>query len=368
MSEEAKPKGNAWTNFVRQWAVANNMSYMEAIKNPAVGTAYKEQKKTSRKEAKTDNFDKLKADAVALATAIDPPKEKKKVGRPSKYASEEEKKEAKRLKTLASNKKKREEERKAKKEGTQTDEQKEKWERDTEMKVEWTRERRIQDRADAIENYGRMINKVEDYIQEHKEEFLQNYKKEPYSPHHWGTETIHHGKYGQKAWDLFGDAYYTDLIRKALTPEEYTAFNKKIPLYDKDDKALENIKKMSSEIRDEMSPIYSKMYRKQQEELKQMGEADPVYPRRKALDEKKQKEEYERLAAERERKAAVERALRDKAERERRAALTKEERRKEDYAANRIKKRLEKQGRMVWGSGRSDRTYTSLRDLPFWDI
>ncbi len=122
MEEEPKKKGNAWTNFVREWAKDKGLTYMVAIKDPAVSTAYKEQKKTTRKSAKEDTFDKLKADAVALAEIADPPAVKRKAGRPSKYASEEERKEAKRLKTLASNKKKREEAQKAKKEGTMTEE------------------------------------------------------------------------------------------------------------------------------------------------------------------------------------------------------------------------------------------------------
>ena len=48
MSEETK-KGNAWTNFVRDWAKENDTTYMVAIKDPAVSTAYKDTKKKKRK-------------------------------------------------------------------------------------------------------------------------------------------------------------------------------------------------------------------------------------------------------------------------------------------------------------------------------
>ena len=107
---ELPPKGNAWTNFVRDWAKKNNTTYMVAIKDPLVSQSYKSNKKIKKRLIIVDNFTKLKDDAVAMAEEIDPPLVRKKAGRPSKYANDEERKEAKRLKTLASNKKKREQE------------------------------------------------------------------------------------------------------------------------------------------------------------------------------------------------------------------------------------------------------------------
>ena len=106
-------KGNAWTNFVRDWATRTRVTYKEAIKDPAVSQAYKQTKKQTKKQNKElglfDLFERLKRDAVTMAETKNPPAEKKKAGRPSKYESDEERKEAKRLKTLASNKKRREE-------------------------------------------------------------------------------------------------------------------------------------------------------------------------------------------------------------------------------------------------------------------
>ena len=100
--------GNLWTNFVKDWAADNGTSYMEAIKDPTLSTAYKQRKKDTKREAKTSQYQSLKADAIALAEMITPFPEKKARGRPTKYATDEERKEAKREKTILSTRKKRE--------------------------------------------------------------------------------------------------------------------------------------------------------------------------------------------------------------------------------------------------------------------
>ena len=129
--ENTEKKGNAWTNFVKDWTTKHNTTYMLAIKDPAVSQAYKESKKQNKKMIIVDNFEKLKIDAMAMAETKNPPAEKKKAGRPSKYGSDVERKEAKRLKTLASNKKKREELSRKKKDGTLTEREEAKLELDT---------------------------------------------------------------------------------------------------------------------------------------------------------------------------------------------------------------------------------------------
>ena len=142
-------KGNAWTNFVRDWATRTRVTYKEAIKDPAVSQAYKQTKKQTKKQNKElglfDLFERLKRDAVTMAETKNPPAEKKKAGRPSKYGSDEERKEAKRLKTLASNKKKREELSKKKKEGTLTGTEKDKLERDADLNKD--RKQKIRDKT-----------------------------------------------------------------------------------------------------------------------------------------------------------------------------------------------------------------------------
>ncbi len=100
--------GNLWTNFVKNWAAENGTSYMEAIKDPTLSTAYKQRKKETKREAKTTQHQALKADAIALAELITPFPEKKTRGRPAKYATDEERKEAKREKTILSTLKKKE--------------------------------------------------------------------------------------------------------------------------------------------------------------------------------------------------------------------------------------------------------------------
>ncbi len=100
--------GNLWTNFVKDWATEKGTSYMEAIKDPTLSIAYKQRKKDTKREAKTSQYQALKADAIALAETITPFPVKKARGRPAKYVTDEERKEAKRENTLLSTRKKRE--------------------------------------------------------------------------------------------------------------------------------------------------------------------------------------------------------------------------------------------------------------------
>jgi hypothetical protein len=372
MSEETK-KGNAWTNFVRDWAKENDTTYMVAIKDPAVSTAYKDTKKKKRKLVIVDNFEKLKADAVSMAEAIDPPPVKRKAGRPSKYATEEEKKEAKRLKTLASNKKKREEIQKAKKEGTMTEAQKEKYQRDNDKKVEWTAEMRVRKRAEAIQKLQASVNKVEKYIYDNEAEFFKNFDIDPYSPYRmYREEGIYYrdvpenkkwkpsGEYQIKAWSIFGEADWDDIIQRALTQQDRDDINADIPNYDREEYHRENINTQLDKIRRKMSRKWEverqKLY-KQQEGM--MGEDVPG----KVI---KAKETAMRKLAEgkreMERKNQKKRA--DEAERKRRAALSDYERREEDRLAKIASDRFLQ--RFI-GRGRKGKPYTDLAHLPFWD-
>ena len=99
--------GNLWTNFVKDWAKEKGTLYMEAIKDPTLSIAYKQRKKDTKREAKTSQFDALKAEAIALAEMITPFPVKKARGRPAKYVTDEERKEAKMLKTILSTRKKK---------------------------------------------------------------------------------------------------------------------------------------------------------------------------------------------------------------------------------------------------------------------
>ena len=80
--------GNQWTNFVKDWAAENGTSYMAAIKDPTLSTAYKQRKKDTKREAKASHYEALKADAVALAEMLTPFPEKKARGRPRKRKEE----------------------------------------------------------------------------------------------------------------------------------------------------------------------------------------------------------------------------------------------------------------------------------------
>ena len=373
MSEETK-KGNAWTNFVRDWAKEKGTTYMVAIKDPAVSTAYKNQKKTTRKAVKEDTFDKLKADAVSMAEAIDPPAVKRKAGRPSKYATEEEKKEAKRLKTLASNKKKREEIQKAKKEGTMTEEQKEKYRKDSDKKVEWTAEMRVRKRAEAIVKLQASVNKVEKYIYDNEEEFFKNFDKDPYSPYRHNREGGFFynsnmpeskkwkpsGEYQIKAWSIFGDADFDDVVDRALTQEERDALTAGIPNYDGDEYHRQNIQTQLDKIRRKMSRKWDEEWRKLAEQQKgMMGEDVPG----KVI---KAKETAMRKLAEgkRELERKNRKKREDEAERKRRAGLSDYERRAEDYQAKLFHDRFIQR---LTGRGRKGKPYTDLAHLPFWD-
>jgi len=383
MEEEPKKKGNAWTNFVREWAKDKGLTYMVAIKDPAVSTAYKEQKKTTRKSAKEDTFDKLKADAVALAEAIDPPPVKRKAGRPSKYASEEERKEAKRLKTLASNKKKREEAQKAKKEGTMTEEQEKKYRKDSDKKVEWTAEMRVRKRAEAIVKLEQAVNKMEKYIYDNTDEFFENFDKDPYSPNRWEREPNSSwrdlpekkrwkpsGEYQKKAWSIFGDADFADVRDRALTEQDKDDLLADIPNYDEDEYHRANIREQLKKIRKRMGSRYGeeeKRLREQQEGM--MGEDVPGKVMRN-----KERAIYNMEGNKREFERKAEKKREAEKERKRRAALSDYERREEDrliqeerdrWYANFTRNNL----RVVRGRGRGSKKqpFTSLAHLPFWD-
>ena len=99
--------GNSWTNFVKDWAKENDTTYMCAITKPELKAAYKAHKITKKRDVKQNSFQEIKDAVVALAEEITPPVEKKKPGRPSKYATDEERKKAKKEKTLASTRKMR---------------------------------------------------------------------------------------------------------------------------------------------------------------------------------------------------------------------------------------------------------------------
>ena len=81
--------GNHWTNFVKDWAAENGTSYMTAIKDPSLSTAYKQRKKDNKQAAKTSHFQSMKADAIALAEMLTPFPEKRARGRPRKKQEEE---------------------------------------------------------------------------------------------------------------------------------------------------------------------------------------------------------------------------------------------------------------------------------------
>jgi hypothetical protein len=76
--------GNHWTNYVKKWAANNGTSYMEAIKDPSISIAYKQQKKETKRNTLTSDFEALKSDAIALADSITPFSSKKAKGRPAK--------------------------------------------------------------------------------------------------------------------------------------------------------------------------------------------------------------------------------------------------------------------------------------------
>ena len=104
-TQQDKKTGNKWVNFVKDWADDNDTTYMCAIAKPELKKAYKEHKVEQKSAEKKKSFQEIKDAVVSLATERTPVVEKKRRGRPSKYATEEEKKQAKKEKTLASTRK-----------------------------------------------------------------------------------------------------------------------------------------------------------------------------------------------------------------------------------------------------------------------
>lgn len=365
MENTVVPKGNAWTNFVKDWTAKHDTTYMVAIKDPVVSQAYKDSKKTKRKLVIVDNFEKLKGDAVAMAEAIDPPAEKKKAGRPSKYANDEERKEAKRLKTLASNKKKREEMSKKNKEGTMTALEKSNWEHDTELNVARTIEYRVRKRATDIVKYEKIFNKLVSYMRNNEEEFFENWEKDPYDIYYGysskGNNFTPKGKYQERANELFGQdwkSYSNEIERKALTAAEYDFFaDPNIPNWiESRDQAQNTVRQMRQKIEMRAYAVLEKEKKKRGKETKGMTEDDP-YEKRRIEEEVKrvEKEKKDREAA------------RDKAEKDRRAAETPAQRRAEELRVKALYARFGITGRGRGGAIERDSNWISLVDNGFWN-
>ena len=108
---------NRWTQFVREWADSNNMSYGCALSKPECKSAYhkkyltkkyeKEQQPKEMEQMGTEdiNVSKKPKDKENIRLVMQEIETQKKRGRKPKYASEEDRKKAKREQTLASNKK-----------------------------------------------------------------------------------------------------------------------------------------------------------------------------------------------------------------------------------------------------------------------
>lgn len=349
-TEPPKKKGNDWTDFVKDWAEKTNTTYMVAIKDPAIKQAYKDSKKTKKKLVIVDNFTKLKDDAVAMAEAIDPPAEKKKAGRPSKYATDEERKEAKRLKTLASNKKKREEMSKKNKEGTMTAEEKETWDDNTAKNVERTIEYRARQRAGAIARFTLIFNKLRDYIIDNEKEFLENFEKDPYDIRYDDKNWKPTGKNQERAVEIFGNydggIYGREIDEKALTPAEIKEFDEpKIPNFESGiQKARDDIEGLKRKLSSKVFAAQRKGLERRGRETRGMMEDDPFEKRKREKEKEDFDEEF--LARARREEAANER------ERQRRRDIGAEGRAKEDKQTEMFFQRM--MGSGLAGGGRGD--------------
>lgn len=356
-TEPPKKKGNDWTDFVKDWAEKTNTTYMVAIKDPAIKQAYKDSKKTKKKLVIVDNFTKLKDDAVAMAEAIDPPADKKKAGRPSKYATDEERKEAKRLKTLASNKKKREEMSKKNKEGTMTAKEKENWDDDTAKNVERTIEYRARRRAGAIARFTLIFNKLRDYIIDNEKEYFENFDKDPYEISFFGDGGKNWkptGKNQERAVEIFGkrtpSQYGREIDEKALTPAEIEEFyDPKIPNFESGiRRAKDDIEELKRKLESKVFAAQRKGFERTGRERRGMMEDDPI-------EKRKEKEAREKIEKEqREEREARERRQKEKdaRERERRAGLTAAERAEENRLTEMFFQRFIGSG--LAGGGRGD--------------
>ena len=359
-------KGNEWTDFVKDWAKKNDTTYMVAIKDPAIKQAYKDSKKTKKKGVIVDNFTKLKDDAVAMAEAIDPPAEKKKAGRPSKYATDEERKEAKRLKTIASNKKKREEMSKKNKEGTMTEVEKEIWEHDTDLNVIRTTEMRNRNRAAEIARFTLIYNKLRNYIIDNEKEYLKNFEKDPYEIGFGKREESFEpkGKYQERAVEIFGKDPPTyegleTIERKVLTPAEYELFRKpKIPNFvDGINEARTDIEGLKKKLGNKVNKAIWKGRERRGKEIRGMMEDDPFEKRQRVEKEKRDRDEAEARKRQRE----MEEKERDEKEKKRRAMLTATERAREDAEIETLYNKMISRfgvGGGLAGGGKGDETPT----------
>ena len=368
--ENTEKKGNAWTNFVKDWAATNNMKYMVAIKDEEVKKAYKDSKKQKKKLVIVDNFEKLKGDAVAMAEAIDPPPVKKKAGRPSKYANDEERKEAKRLKTLASNKKKREEIQAKKKEGTMTVDESEKYYADSAANVERTIKMRAKKRAEAIVKYEGVYNKMRNYIKDNEKEYFKNFSKDPFY-HRWGDRRGWKptGKYQERAVEIFGEdtpaTYSMSLERHILTKDELDLLSNEknhIPNFEYGwDKAKQDIDELKGKLASKISVIQHKDDKGKRKEIEGMMEDDP-HEKRKRL---KLKAEYEIKEKEKEKQRQLDNKKRDEAEKVRRSLLSPHQRDAEDKETKRFYDMIMRGSGSLGGD--KGKRWVSLVDKGFWN-
>ena len=368
--ENTEKKGNAWTNFVKDWAATNNMKYMVAIKDEEVKQAYKDSKKQKKKLVIVDNFEKLKGDAVAMAEAIDPPPVKKKAGRPSKYANDEERKEAKRLKTLASNKKKREEIQAKKKAGTMTEEEGYKYGKDSDMNVERTIKMRAKRRAEAIAKYEAVYNKMRNYIKDNEKEYFKNFSKDPFKNRYGDEDWEPTGKYQERAVEIFGKETGFDfgrsLEKHILTKDELDLLDNEknhIPNFEYGwNKARQDLDEIKEKLAKKVSVIQYEGKKEKEKERKGMMEDDPhekrVRLKREAERKIKDLGEWKKHEAEQKK--------RNEAEELRRSLLMPHQRQEED---DEVKKYYD----MLMGTrggalgGDKGKRWVSLVDKGFWN-
>jgi len=100
---------NRWTNFVREWAVKNGLSYGCALSDPAMRDEYKAKYGNRKRLTQTKEKEMMgqeDKDAIELVIEEVAPKKGKK-GRPAKYATAEEARQAKIKNTIEARKRKK---------------------------------------------------------------------------------------------------------------------------------------------------------------------------------------------------------------------------------------------------------------------
>lgn len=100
---------NRWTNFVREWAVKNGLSYGCALSDPAMREEYKVKYGNRKRLTQTKEKEMMgqeDKDAIELVIEEVAPKKGKK-GRPAKYATAEEARQAKIKNTIEARKRKK---------------------------------------------------------------------------------------------------------------------------------------------------------------------------------------------------------------------------------------------------------------------